>query len=121
MGEAVGTGICAVLRGSSGVLAPTRGLGKGQMQGRGGVVEWGVGGHLRDKRPPQPLGAGSKLRVGHPHWGALPGPPEGGLPVPGGSWLWRSWLEKGYLLWGQVALSGRPRVHSALAPWASLL
>lgn len=91
------------------------------MQGRGGVVEWGVGGHLRDKRPPQPLGAGSKLRVGHPHWGALPGPPEGGLPVPGGSWLWRSWLEKGYLLWGQVALSGRPRVHSALAPWASLL
>lgn len=42
------------------------------MQGRGGVVGWGVGGHLRDKRPPQPLGAGSQHRVGHPHWSALP-------------------------------------------------
>lgn len=52
----------------------------GQVQGRGGVMGWGVGGHLRDKRPPQPLGAGSQHRVGHPHWSALPAPPEGGLP-----------------------------------------
>lgn len=44
----------------------------GQMQGRGGVVGWGVGGHLRDKRPPQPLGAGSRHRVGHPPWAPSP-------------------------------------------------
>lgn len=64
----MGPGVCAVLRGRSlGCPGPTGGLGMGQMQGRGGVVGWGVGGHSREKRPPQPLGAGSRHRVGHPH------------------------------------------------------
>lgn len=36
-------------KGVSGVLALTGGLGVGQMQGRGGVVGWGVGGHLRER------------------------------------------------------------------------
>lgn len=53
--------------------------------------------------------------MGHPRWSPIPGPPEGGLPQ-----LQRSWFEKGYLFWGQAVLSGRPRVHSALAPLGPL-
>lgn len=44
MGEALGTGACAVLRVGLRILAPTGGLGIGQMEGRGGVAgRWGAG------------------------------------------------------------------------------
>lgn len=119
-----------------GVLALTGGLEIGQMEGRGGVAGWGIGGHLREERPPQLLGAGSKHEVRHPtfqssgsrarRWGVdgggvghpqepLPGPPEGG---EGGRKLQKARLG------GVPALgpSGRgcPRIHAAGAPLGPL-
>lgn len=86
------------------------------------------------KDHPHPLGAGSRhgverstfrsfwTQAGGGAHAEAPAPPYRGRSalVPGGRWLQRNWFEKGYLLWGQVALSGHPRVHSALAPLGPL-
>lgn len=95
MGEVLGTGVCAVLRGSRGCPGPDRRPGgwvrwKAEVAWWSGVLEatWEIKDH------PQPLGTGSKhgvghptfqhlgIRgtVGHPHWSPHPAPPEGGLP-----------------------------------------
>lgn len=138
VGEALGTGVCAVLRVHLGVPALARGLGgggswKAEVVWLGQVLEAtrGRGGGTR---------AGREPRVGYPTLRFLdtrqdgastlvPVLPllRGGLPrcqeavAATGSRLQRGWSGVGgrgawRLLWDRVALSGHPRVHSALTP-----
>ena len=146
-GQASGTGACAVLKGSLGCPGPNRRPGDGSdgrqrccgWVGRWRPLErekttlncWGLEvSKGRGAGHPTFQGSGSRAHssgldprcVGASMLEPLPGAPEGGLPlVPGGGWLQKAGLVgKGRLLWGRVALCGRPGVHAALAPLGPL-